>query len=58
MGLYAKDSAISQANIPNKCEYTKRESTIFSFQNRAEYHYRTCLLAGVGQGMVQKSSGS
>ena len=58
MGLYAKDSAISQANIPNKCEYTKRGSTIFIYQNWAEYHYQTCLVAGVGQGMVQKSSGS
>ena len=57
-GLYVKDSAISQANIPKKCEYTKRESTIFCFQKQAEYHYQTWLVAGVGQGMIQESNGS
>ena len=61
-GLYVKDSAISQANIPKKCEYTKRESTIFIFQKREDYRYQTCMAAGAGQrcicGMDPKSNGS
>ena len=57
-GLYVKDSAISQANIPKKCEYTKRESTIFIFQKREDYRYQTCMVSGVVQGMIQESNGS